>query len=376
MDFGADELEYDDKGDDDDSNDDDERLMSHGKAATRSGGRFRARRRCRRCSRCEPVLVLVEEECVFFVIGRISRVTIASVRVESRGRWRMPRESPNGRLNERENEKLREKLKRMENPWSCKSVRVGPTETRRRGASGRGESEGREDEIRRARGDYFVEGQERELEEFGKMAKEAERKKNNEEHALTMRANSRKLERENARLRTAATEMEERMEQIVSMNERSGRSISEIVRSSPVKRYPQLVASRRETEEKEGKKEEEEEQEEETEIPIATTTTTSTSNIAAGTRTNAVRLQSPSWSWFRDETEDATNITRPPLVSRRNASLSAKKKEVDTAPPYATSADLLASNLLRRATRKTSPFFPPNAISSPTFSHEIFQRCR
>ena len=42
MDFGADELEYDDKGDDDDSNDDDERLMSHGKAATRSGGRFRA----------------------------------------------------------------------------------------------------------------------------------------------------------------------------------------------------------------------------------------------------------------------------------------------------------------------------------------------
>ena len=113
-----------------------------------------------------------------------------------------------------------------------------------------------------------------------------------------------------------------------------------------MKTYPQLVASRRETEEKEGKKEEEE-QEEETEIPIATTTTTtSTSNIAAGTRTNAVRLQSPSWSWFRDETEDATNITRPPLVSRRNASLSAKKKEVDTAPPYATSADLLASNLL------------------------------
>merc|ERR1711959_3942 len=152
---------------------------------------------------------------------------------------------------------------------------------------------------------------------------------------LTMRANSRKLERENARLRTAAAEMEERMEQIVSMNERSGRSISEIVRSSPVKRYPQLVASRRETEEKEGKKEEEEEQEEETEIPFATTTTTSTSNIAAGTRTNAIRLQSPSWSWFRDETEDATNITRPPLVSRRNASLSAKKKEVDTAPPYA-----------------------------------------
>ena len=186
---------------------------------------------------------------------------------------------------------------------------------------------------------------EREVEEFAKMAKEADRKKNEaREHALTMRANSRKLERENARLRTAATEMEERMEQIVSMNERSGRSISEIVRSSPVKRYPQLVASRRETEEKEGKKEEEE-QEEETEIPIATTTT-STSNIAAGTRTNAVRLQSPSWSWFRDETEDATNITRPPIVSRRNASLSAKKKEVDTAPPYATSADLLASNLL------------------------------
>ena len=97
------------------------------------------------------------------------------------------------------------------------------------------------------------------------------------------------------------------------------------------------------------KSHETEEQEQETEIPIATTTTTtttSTSSIAAGTRTNAVRLQSPSWSWFRDETEDATNITRPPIVSRRNASLSAKKKEVDTAPPYATSADLLASNLV------------------------------
>jgi hypothetical protein len=31
--------------------------------------------------------VFVEEECVFFVIGRISRVAIASVRVESRGRF-------------------------------------------------------------------------------------------------------------------------------------------------------------------------------------------------------------------------------------------------------------------------------------------------
>ena len=119
---------------------------------------------------------------------------------------------------------------------------------------------------------------ERELEEFGKMAKEAEWKKNEaREHALTMRANSRKLERENARLRTAAAEMEERMEQIVSMNEQSGRSISEIVRSSPMKRHPQLAADRGEEEDKE----EEEETKRATTETHATAKTTP--NIAAGT---------------------------------------------------------------------------------------------
>ena len=52
-------------------------------------------------------------------------------------------------------------------------MRVGPTETRgRRGASGRGESEGREDEIRRARGDYFVE---RTGERVGGICKDGER---------------------------------------------------------------------------------------------------------------------------------------------------------------------------------------------------------
>jgi len=53
VDFGADELEYDDKGHDD--SDDDERVRSHGKAATRLVSFQGRRRRCRRCSRCERV---------------------------------------------------------------------------------------------------------------------------------------------------------------------------------------------------------------------------------------------------------------------------------------------------------------------------------
>ena len=170
---------------------------------------------------------------------------------------------------------------------------------------------------------------EREVEEFARMVKEAERKKNEaREHALTMRANSRKLERENARLRTAAAEMEERMEQIVSMNEQSGRSISEIVRSSPMKRHPQLVVTARRDDREEEKDREEEEQERKR-PPITTQTTTS--NIAAGVRTNATRLQSPSWSWFRDDADTDTNAR--------------KGTNAQNPPPYATSADLRAANL-------------------------------
>jgi len=170
---------------------------------------------------------------------------------------------------------------------------------------------------------------EREVEEFARMVKEAERKKNEaREHALTMRANSRKLERENARLRTAAAEMEERMEQIVSMNEQSGRSISEIVRSSPMKRHPQLVVTARRDDKEE--KDREEEEQERKRPPITTQRTTS--NIAAGVRTNATRLQSPSWSWFRAAADDDDTNAR-------------KGTNAQNPPPYATSADLRAANL-------------------------------
>jgi hypothetical protein len=255
------------------------------------------------------------------------------------------RESEQAARCERENEKLREKLKRMEESVKelqkvCALDRRKRAEGEERAAEAKAKEERMKLDVREAI--TLLREREREIEEFAKMAKEAERKKNEaREHALTMRANSRKLERENARLRTAAAEMEGRMEQIVSMNEQSGRSISEIVRSSPMKRHPQLAADRREEEDKE----EEEETKRATTETHATAKTTP--NIAAGTRTDAVRLQSPSWSWFRDATEDALTVSKTPVVSRRNGSAKNENKtDATKAPPYATSADLRANNLL------------------------------
>ena len=346
VDFGADELEYDDKGDDDDSNDDDERLRSHGKAATRSGGRFRATTPMSSMlsMRASPSSSSKNASSSLLVESLASQLRACELRAAD-ALEDAERESEQAARCERENEKLREKLKRMEEPVKelqkvCALDRRKRAEGEERAAEAKAKEERMKLDVREAI--TLLREREREIEEFAKMAKEAERKKNEaREHALTMRANSRKLERENARLRTAAAEMEERMERIVSMNEQSGRSISEIVRSSPMKRHPQLAADRREEEDKE----------EEGETKRATTETHATAkpapNIAAGTRTDAVRLQSPSWSWFRDATEDALTVSKTPVVSRRNGSAKNEKKtDATKAPPYATFADQRANILL------------------------------
>ena len=347
VDFGADELEYDDKGDDDDSNDDDERLMSHGKAATRSGGRFRATTPMSSMlsMRASPSSSSKKNASSSLLVESLASQLRACELRAADALEDAERESEQAARCERENEKLREKLKRMEESVKelqkvCALDRRKRAEGEERAAEAKAKEERMKLDVREAI--TLLREREREIEEFGKMAKEAERKKNEaREHALTMRANSRKLERENARLRTAAAEMEGRMEQIVSMNEQSGRSISEIVRSSPMKRHPQLAADRREEEDKE----EEEETKRATTETHATAKTTP--NIAAGTRTDAVRLQSPSWSWFRDATEDALTVSKTPVVSRRNGSAKNENKtDATKAPPYATSADLRANNLL------------------------------
>ena len=346
VDFGADELEYDDKGDDDDSNDDDERLRSHGKAATRSGGRFRATTPMSSMlsMRASPSSSSKNASSSLLVESLASQLRACELRAAD-ALEDAERESEQAARCERENEKLREKLKRMEESVKelqkvCALDRRKRAEGEERAAEAKAKEERMKLDVREAI--TLLREREREVEELAKMAKEAERKKNEaREHALTMRANSRKLERENARLRTAAAEMEGRMEQIVSMNEQSGRSISEIVRSSPMKRHPQLAADRREEEDKE----------EEGETKRATTETHATAkpapNIAAGTRTDAVRLQSPSWSWFRDATEDALTVSKTPVVSRRNGSAKNEKKtDATKAPPYATFADQRANILL------------------------------
>ena len=346
VDFGADELEYDNKGDEDDS-DDDERVMSHGKAATRSGGRFRATTPMSSMlsMRASPSSSSKKNASSSLLVESLASQLRACELRAADALEDAERESEQAAKCERENEKLREKLKRMEESVKelqkvCALDRRKRAEGEERAAEAKAKEEKMKLDVREAI--TLLREREREVEEFAKMAKEAERKKNEaREHALTMRANSRKLERENARLRTAAAEMEERMEQIVSMNEQSGRSISEIVRSSPMKRHPQLAADRRE----------EEEEEEEEETKRATTETHSTAkttpNITAGTRTDAVRLQSPSWSWFRDATEDALTVSKTPVVSRRNGSAKNENKtDATKAPPYATSADLRANNLL------------------------------
>jgi len=347
VDFGADELDYDNKGDDsDDSDDDDERLMSHGKAATRSGGRFRATTPMSSMlsMRASPSSSSKNASSSLLVESLASQLRACELRAAD-ALDDAERESEQAARCERENEKLREKLKRMEESVKelqkvCALDRRKRAEGEERAAEAKAKEERMKLDVREAI--TLLREREREVEELAKMAKEAERKKNEaREHALTMRANSRKLERENARLRTAAAEMEGRMEQIVSMNEQSGRSISEIVRSSPMKRHPQLAADRREEEDKE--------EEEETKRPTTEThaTAKTTPNIAAGTRTDAVRLQSPSWSWFRDATEDALTVAKTPVVSRRNGSAKNENKTAATkAPPYATSADLRANNLL------------------------------
>ncbi len=345
VDFGADELEYDDKGDDD--SDDDERVRSHGKAATRSGGRFRATTPMSSMlsMRASPSSSSKKNASSSLLVESLASQLRACELRAADALEDAERESEQAAKCERENEKLREKLKRMEESVKelqkvCALDRRKRAEGEERAAEAKAKEERMKLDVREAI--TLLREREREIEEFAKMAKEAERKKNEaREHALTMRANSRKLERENARLRTAAAEMEGRMEQIVSMNEQSGRSISEIVRSSPMKRHPQLAADRREEEDKE----------EEEETKRATTETHSTAkttpNIAAGTRTDAVRLQSPSWSWFRDATEDALTVSKTPVVSRRNGSAKNENKtDATKAPPYATSADLRANNLL------------------------------
>ena len=347
VDFGADELEYDDKGDDDDS-DDNERVRSHGKAATRSGGRFRAATTpmsSMLSMRASPSSSSKKNASSSLLVESLASQLRACELRAADALEDAERESEQAARCERENEKLREKLKRMEESVKelqkvCALDRRKRAEGEERAAEAKAKEERMKLDVREAI--TLLREREREIEEFGKMAKEAERKKNEaREHALTMRANSRKLERENARLRTAAAEMEGRMEQIVSMNEQSGRSISEIVRSSPMKRHPQLAADRREEEDKE----EEEETKRATTETHATAKTTP--NIAAGTRTDAVRLQSPSWSWFRDATEDALTVSKTPVVSRRNGSAKNENKtDATKAPPYATSADLRANNLL------------------------------
>ena len=347
VDFGADELEYDDKGDDDDS-DDNERVRSHGKAATRSGGRFRAATTpmsSMLSMRASPSFSSKKNASSSLLVESLASQLRACELRAADALEDAERESEQAARCERENEKLREKLKRMEESVKelqkvCALDRRKRAEGEERAAEAKAKEERMKLDVREAI--TLLREREREIEEFGKMAKEAERKKNEaREHALTMRANSRKLERENARLRTAAAEMEGRMEQIVSMNEQSGRSISEIVRSSPMKRHPQLAADRREEEDKE----EEEETKRATTETHATAKTTP--NIAAGTRTDAIRLQSPSWSWFRDATEDALTVSKTPVVSRRNGSAKNENKtDATKAPPYATSADLRANNLL------------------------------
>ncbi len=345
VDFGADELEYDDKGDDD--SDDDERVRSHGKAATRSGGRFRATTPMSSMlsMRASPSSSSKKNASSSLLVESLASQLRACELRAADALEDAERESEQAAKCERENEKLREKLKRMEESVKelqkvCALDRRKRAEGEERAAEAKAKEERMKLDVREAI--TLLREREREIEEFAKMAKEAERKKNEaREHALTMRANSRKLERENARLRTAAAEMEGRMEQIVSMNEQSGRSISEIVRSSPMKRHPQLAADRREEEDKE---EEEETKRATTETHSTAKTTT---NIAAGTRTDAVRLQSPSWSWFRDATEDALTVSKTPVVSRRNGSAKNENKtDATKAPPYATSADLRANNLL------------------------------
>ena len=212
---------------------------------------------------------------------------------------------------------------------------------------------------------------EREVEEFAKMAKEADRKRTRLGARVDDGANSRKLERENARLRTAATEMEERMEQIVSMNERSGRSISEIVRSSPVKRYlyRRSTRNRRERRKKRGRR-------------------TRRRNGNTDCDDDDVNIKH---RCRHENQRRPTPISILVLVSRRNrgryqhhATLPSstkrlslrQEKEVDTAPPYATSADLLASNLLvvTQHEKNITPPFLRTRSAPPTFSHEILQR--
>ena len=345
VDLGADELEYDDKGHD--NSDDDERVRSHGKAATRSGGRFRATTPMSSMlsMRASPSSSSKKNASSSLLVESLASQLRACELRAADALEDAERESEQAARCERENEKLREKLKRMEESVKelqkvCALDRRKRAEGEERAAEAKAKEERMKLDVREAI--TLLREREREIEEFAKMAKEAERKKNEaREHALTMRANSRKLERENARLRTAAAEMEGRMEQIVSMNEQSGRSISEIVRSSPMKRHPQLAADRREEEDKE----EEEETKRATTETHATAKTTP--NIAAGTKTDAVRLQSPSWSWFRDATEDALTVSKTPVVSRRNGSAKNENKtDATKAPPYATSADLRANNLL------------------------------
>ena len=336
VDLGADELEYDDKGHD--NSDDDERVRSHGKAATTPMSSMLS-------MRASPSSSSKKNASSSLLVESLASQLRACELRAADALEDAERESEQAAKCERENEKLREKLKRMEESVKelqkvCALDRRKRAEGEERAAEAKAKEERMKLDVREAI--TLLREREREIEEFAKMAKEAERKKNEaREHALTMRANSRKLERENARLRTAAAEMEGRMEQIVSMNEQSGRSISEIVRSSPMKRHPQLAADRREEEDKE----EEEETKRATTETHATAKTTP--NIAAGTRTDAVRLQSPSWSWFRDATEDALTVSKTPVVSRRNGSAKNENKtDATKAPPYATSANLRANNLL------------------------------
>ena len=274
------------------------------------------------------------------------------------------RESENAAKKNRENAQLREKMRKMEDSVKemqkvCAIDRRKRVEFEDSASEAKAKSEQMKLDVRQAIA--LLREKETELEKFAKMAKDAEKKKNEaREHALALRANSRKLERENERLQKEMREIEERMEQIATMNERS----SSLVRKSPRRhttistdtKKKNLTMRRGERvhnndvdvdEEEENRKNDEERtiiinnnyDKNQTRTAL---TTTSTTTIAAGSKSNKPRLDSPSWSWFRADEHDV--VDAPPLVSRRNNGLShhaspssSNRANAQTPPPYATS---------------------------------------
>ena len=115
VDFGADELEYDDKGHDD--SDDDERVRSHGKAATRSGGRFQAATTpmsSMLSMRASPSSSSKKNASSSLLVESLASQLRACELRAADALEDAERESEQAAKCERENEKLREKLKRME----------------------------------------------------------------------------------------------------------------------------------------------------------------------------------------------------------------------------------------------------------------------